>query len=33
MHDAAHQFFDEVDVAILSAAVADYRPKFLRLPK
>lgn len=28
MHDAAHQFFDEVDVAILSAAVADYRPKF-----
>lgn len=33
MYDAAHQFFDEVDVAILSAAVADYRPKFPALSK
>ena len=28
MYDAAHQYFDQVDAAILSAAVADYRPKF-----
>ncbi|WP_034057862.1 bifunctional phosphopantothenoylcysteine decarboxylase/phosphopantothenate--cysteine ligase CoaBC [Lacinutrix jangbogonensis] len=27
MYDAAHQYFNTVDVAILSAAVADYRPK------
>lgn len=33
MYDAAHQFFDEVDVAILSAAVADYRPKFPSISK
>ena len=33
MYDAAHRFFDEVDVAILSAAVADYRPKFPALSK
>ncbi len=26
MYDAAHQFFDEVDIAIAAAAVADYRP-------
>lgn len=28
MYDACHQFFDNVDVAIAAAAVADYRPKF-----
>ena len=27
MYQKCHQFYDEVDVAILSAAVADYRPK------
>lgn len=27
MYDAVHDYFDSVDVAILSAAVADYRPK------
>jgi phosphopantothenoylcysteine decarboxylase/phosphopantothenate--cysteine ligase len=27
MYKAAHQYFKEVDVAILSAAVADYKPK------
>ncbi len=27
MYDAAHKYFNTVDVAILSAAVADYRPK------
>ena len=27
MHDAVHQYFDLVDIAILSAAVADYKPK------
>ena len=27
MYDAAHKYFKNVDVAILSAAVADYRPK------
>ncbi|QXP67268.1 bifunctional phosphopantothenoylcysteine decarboxylase/phosphopantothenate--cysteine ligase CoaBC [Polaribacter sp. AHE13PA] len=27
MYNAAHKYFKEVDVAILSAAVADYRPK------
>ena len=27
MYNAAHQFFSEVDIAILSAAVADYKPK------
>lgn len=27
MYDACHQYFDEVDVAIAAAAVADYRPK------
>ncbi|MCL4168864.1 UNVERIFIED_CONTAM: hypothetical protein GTU68_014241, partial [Idotea baltica] len=26
MYDAAHQYFKDVDVAILSAAVADYKP-------
>ena len=33
MYDAAHQIFDAVDAAILSAAVADYRPKFPALSK
>jgi len=28
MYDAAHQYFKDVDAAILSSAVADYRPKF-----
>jgi phosphopantothenoylcysteine decarboxylase/phosphopantothenate--cysteine ligase len=27
MYDAAHQYFNEVDIAILAAAVADYKPK------
>lgn len=27
MYDAAHDYFDSVDIAILSAAVADYKPK------
>lgn len=33
MYVAAHQNFDAVDAAILSAAVADYRPKFPALSK
>jgi phosphopantothenoylcysteine decarboxylase/phosphopantothenate--cysteine ligase len=33
MYDAAHQNFDDIDAAILSAAVADYRPKFPALSK
>lgn len=28
MYEAAHRYFDDVDVAISAAAVADYRPKF-----
>lgn len=27
MHEASHKFFPEIDIAILSAAVADYKPK------
>ncbi|WBX70424.1 bifunctional phosphopantothenoylcysteine decarboxylase/phosphopantothenate--cysteine ligase CoaBC [Tenacibaculum retecalamus] len=27
MYDACHKYYSEVDIAILSAAVADYRPK------
>lgn len=27
MYEAAHSYFDEVDIAIAAAAVADYRPK------
>ena len=27
MYNAAHQYFKDVDIAILSAAVADYKPK------
>lgn len=33
MYDACHQFYDEMDVAISAAAVADYRPKFPALQK
>ncbi|MNK85964.1 Coenzyme A biosynthesis bifunctional protein CoaBC [compost metagenome] len=29
MYDACHLYFNEVDVAIAAAAVADYRPKFV----
>lgn len=28
MYDASHQYYDEIDVAIAAAAVADYRPKY-----
>jgi phosphopantothenoylcysteine decarboxylase/phosphopantothenate--cysteine ligase len=33
MYNAAHQFFNDVDVAILSAAVADYKPKNIATQK
>jgi phosphopantothenoylcysteine decarboxylase/phosphopantothenate--cysteine ligase len=33
MHTAAHHYFDEVDIAILSAAVADYKPKNIATQK
>jgi phosphopantothenoylcysteine decarboxylase / phosphopantothenate---cysteine ligase len=33
MYDACHQYFNEVDVAIAAAAVADYRPKNVALQK
>lgn len=33
MYDAAHQYFKDVNAAILSAAVADYRPKFPAVSK
>ena len=33
MYDAAHQYFKDVDAAILSAAVADYIPKFPAVSK
>lgn len=29
MYDEAHKYFNDTDIAILSAAVADYRPKFV----
>lgn len=29
MYDEVHKYFDSVDIAILSAAVADYKPKFV----
>jgi phosphopantothenoylcysteine decarboxylase/phosphopantothenate--cysteine ligase len=29
MYDAVHQYFESVDIAILSAAVADYKPKIV----
>jgi len=29
MYEAAHKFFEKSDIAILSAAVADYKPKFI----
>ena len=33
MYDACHLYFNEVDVAIAAAAVADYRPKVVALQK
>ena len=33
MYVACHQFFDDMDVAISAAAVADYRPKFVATQK
>jgi len=33
MYKATHQFFKEVDIAIFSAAVADYTPKFVSSQK
>ncbi|WP_055446513.1 bifunctional phosphopantothenoylcysteine decarboxylase/phosphopantothenate--cysteine ligase CoaBC [Lacinutrix mariniflava] len=33
MYNAAHEYFNTVDVAILSAAVADYRPKEISTSK
>ncbi len=29
MHEEVHKYFDGIDVAILSAAVADYKPKYV----
>ncbi|SDX20658.1 bifunctional phosphopantothenoylcysteine decarboxylase/phosphopantothenate--cysteine ligase CoaBC [Flavobacterium degerlachei] len=33
MYDACHQYFDQVDVAIAAAAVADYKPKHVATQK
>ena len=33
MYEACHQYFENVDVAISAAAVADYRPKFVASQK
>ncbi|WP_281337436.1 bifunctional phosphopantothenoylcysteine decarboxylase/phosphopantothenate--cysteine ligase CoaBC [Flavobacterium eburneipallidum] len=33
MYEACHQYYDEVDVAIAAAAVADYKPKNVALNK
>ena len=33
MYEACHQYFENVDVAISAAAVADYRPKFVAAQK
>ena len=33
MYNAAHQYYTDVDIAILSAAVADYRPKKIATQK
>ena len=33
MYIASHEYFNEVDIAILSAAVADYKPKNIALQK
>ena len=33
MYEACHQYFDDVDVAITAAAVADYRPKNISIQK
>jgi phosphopantothenoylcysteine decarboxylase/phosphopantothenate--cysteine ligase len=33
MYNACHQFYNNVDVAIAAAAVADYRPKIVATQK
>ena len=33
MYNASHEYFNEVDIAILAAAVADYKPKNVSLQK
>ncbi|SDS53851.1 phosphopantothenoylcysteine decarboxylase / phosphopantothenate--cysteine ligase [Formosa sp. Hel1_31_208] len=33
MYEQAHQYFEDVDIAILSAAVADYKPKYIASQK
>lgn len=33
MYDAAHQYFDKVDIAIAAAAVSDYKPKTVATQK
>jgi phosphopantothenoylcysteine decarboxylase/phosphopantothenate--cysteine ligase len=33
MYEACHEYFDQVDVAIAAAAVADYRPKYIATQK
>jgi phosphopantothenoylcysteine decarboxylase/phosphopantothenate--cysteine ligase len=33
MYEACHEYFDQVDVAIAAAAVADYRPKYVATQK
>ncbi|KAB1067273.1 bifunctional phosphopantothenoylcysteine decarboxylase/phosphopantothenate--cysteine ligase CoaBC [Tamlana haliotis] len=33
MYDAVHEYFESTDIAILSAAVADYKPKNVELQK
>ncbi len=33
MYDACHQYFNDVDVAICAAAVADYKPKSIAIQK
>jgi len=33
MYNAVHEFFDKVDIAILAAAVADYKPKKVAVQK
>jgi phosphopantothenoylcysteine decarboxylase/phosphopantothenate--cysteine ligase len=33
MYEACHQYFDEMDVVIAAAAVADYKPKIVATSK
>jgi phosphopantothenoylcysteine decarboxylase/phosphopantothenate--cysteine ligase len=33
MYEACHQYFDEMDVVIAAAAVADYKPKIVATQK